>query len=61
MVLFIRKLREILDSCKDCEGKYELVPISGESAARDERDQNRIADVLVRILPLEDEDANHES
>ena len=38
-----------------------LLPISGETAPRDERDQNRIADVLVRILPLEDEDANHES
>lgn len=52
MVLFIRKLREILDSCKDCEGKYELVPVSGERAPkgeRDGRDQNRIADVLVRI------------
>ena len=69
MVLFIRKLQEILDSCKDCEGKYELVPISGERAPRDERDgrdQNRIADVLVRMhqdpnLQLEDWDANPES
>ena len=69
MVLFIRKLREILDSCKDCEGKYELVPISGKKAPmgeRDGRDQNGIADVLVRIhtdqkLQLEDEDANPES
>ena len=52
MVLFIRKLREILDGCKDCKGKYVLVPISGERAPRDERDgrdQNRIADVLVRM------------
>ena len=52
MVLFIRKLRDILDSCKDCKGKYVLVPISGERAPRDERDgrdQNRIADVLVRM------------
>ena len=52
MVLFIRKLQEILDSCKDCEGKYELVPISGGRAPRNERDgrdQNGIADVLVRI------------
>ena len=40
-MLFIRKLREILDECKDCKGKYELVPISGE------RDQ--IADVLVQM------------
>ena len=62
MVLFIRKLREILDSCKDCEGKYELVPISGGRARideRDGRDENMIADVLVRIhqdpnLQLED-------
>ena len=52
MVLFIRKLRDILNSCKDCKGKYVLVPISGERAPRDERDgrdQNRIADVLVRM------------
>ena len=40
-MLFIRKLREILDSCKECKGKYELVPISGES--------NQIADVLVQM------------
>ena len=53
MVLFIRKLRDILDSCKDCKGKYVLVPISGERAPREPRDdgdQNSIADVLVRIL-----------
>ena len=49
MVLFIRKLREILDSCKDCEGKYELVPISEEGARGYPRDQNSIADVLVRM------------
>lgn len=42
MVLFIRKLREILDSSEECRGKYELVPVSGE--------ENQIADVLVRIL-----------
>ena len=62
MVLFIRTLSEILYSSKDCEGKYELVPISGERAPRDERDgrdENGIADVLVRIhqdpnLQLED-------
>lgn len=42
MVLFIRKLREILDGSEECRGKYELVPISGE--------ENQIADVLVRIL-----------
>ena len=41
MVLFIRKLKEILDGCPHCEGKYELVPISGE--------KDRIADVLVQM------------
>ncbi|KAL9983084.1 hypothetical protein ACROYT_G005213 [Oculina patagonica] len=40
VVLFIRKLREILDGCPDCKGKYELVPISGNES-------NKIADVLV--------------
>ena len=52
MVLFIRKLTEILDKCDDCKGKYELVPLSAEGAPGDERDergQNRISDVLVRI------------
>lgn len=42
MVLFIRKLREILDGSEECRGKYELVPISGE--------ENQISDVLLRIL-----------
>ena len=42
MVLFHRKLKEILDGCPDCEGKYELVLISGE--------RNQIADVLVQTL-----------
>ena len=41
MVLFIRKLREILDGCEDCKGKYELVPISGNG--------QEIADVLVQM------------
>ena len=52
MVLFIRKLKKILDECDDCKGKYQLVPISAERAPGDdgdERDQNRISDVLVRI------------
>ena len=40
VVLFIRKLREILDNCEECRGKYELVLISGN-------DTNEIADVLV--------------
>ena len=42
MVLFIRKLRDILDACPECKGKYELVPISG-------KETNEIADVLVGI------------
>ena len=41
-MLFIRKLKEILDSHQDCKGKYELVPLSGE--------KNQIADVLVQKL-----------
>ncbi|KAJ7375219.1 hypothetical protein OS493_001963 [Desmophyllum pertusum] len=43
VVLFIRKLKEILDGCPDCKGKYELVPISGDA------ENNKIADVLVGI------------
>ncbi|XP_068708910.1 stimulator of interferon genes protein 2-like [Montipora foliosa] len=42
VVLFIQKLKEILDSCEECKGKYELVPISGELG--------QIADVLVQKL-----------
>ena len=42
MVLFIRKLKEILDICAECKGKYELVPTSGEN--------DQIADVLVQKL-----------
>jgi len=42
VVLFIRKLKEILDGCPSCRGKYELVPISGE--------REEIADVLVQML-----------
>ncbi|PFX29186.1 stimulator of interferon genes protein-like isoform X2 [Stylophora pistillata] len=40
VVLFIRKLREILDKSEECRGSYELVPISGN-------DPNEIANVLV--------------
>ena len=43
VVLFIRKLKEILDGCPGCKGKYELVPISGDS------ENNKIADVLMGI------------
>lgn len=42
MVLFIRKLKEILDASTECKDKYELVPISGDET-------NKIADVLVGI------------
>ena len=53
VVLFTRKLKEFLDSCTDCRGKYVLVPFSGED--------NIIADVLVQMhkdanLQLDDED-----
>jgi len=42
VVLFIQKLKEILDACPKCKDKYELVPISGNQS-------NKIADVLVGI------------
>lgn len=42
VVLFIRKLREILESCKECRGKCEIVPISGD-------EKSKIGDVLVAI------------
>jgi len=42
VVLFIRKLTEILDHCPKCEGKYQLVPLS-------KTETNKIADILVRI------------
>ena len=41
-MLFIRKLKEILDRCPECEGKYELVTISGDRVGG-----KNIADVLV--------------
>ena len=40
-MLFIRKLKEILDGRPDCKGKYELVTLSGE--------KNQIADVIVQM------------
>jgi len=40
VVLFMRKLKDILDHSPECKGKYELVPISGNET-------NKIADVLV--------------
>ncbi|XP_067038045.1 stimulator of interferon genes protein 2-like [Acropora muricata] len=42
VVLFYRKLTEILDKCQECRNKYELVPFSGED--------NQIADVLVQKI-----------
>ena len=40
VVLFIRKLREILDNSKECRETYELVPISGNHP-------NEISNVLI--------------
>ena len=40
MVLFMRKLKYILDDSRECRGKYELVFLS-------ETETNKIADVLV--------------
>jgi len=42
VVLFIRKLTEILDHCPKCEGKYQLVTLS-------KTETNKIADILVKI------------
>ncbi|XP_020622141.1 stimulator of interferon genes protein-like isoform X3 [Orbicella faveolata] len=42
VVLFMRKLKDILDHSPECKGKYELVPISGTET-------NKIADVLVEM------------
>ncbi|XP_044173251.1 stimulator of interferon genes protein-like [Acropora millepora] len=42
VVLFYRKLEEILDECLECRDKYELVPFSGEP--------NEIADVLMNKI-----------
>ena len=53
MVLFIRKLREILDNCAVCRGKFELVPISG-------REPNTIADVLVGMHNAANIELDHE-
>lgn len=39
-VLFMQKLRDILDHSPECRGKYELVPLSGTET-------NKIADILV--------------
>ena len=42
MVLFIQKLREILDNSRECRGTYDLVPISGN-------DPNEISNVLIEM------------
>ena len=42
MLLFIQKLKEILDNSKECKGTYELVPISGN-------DPHEVSDVLIRM------------
>ena len=42
MVLFYRKLKEILDENPECRNKYELVPFSGEPGT--------IADVLKKKI-----------
>ncbi|XP_044173245.1 stimulator of interferon genes protein-like [Acropora millepora] len=42
VVLFYRKLKEILDENPECRNKYELVPFSGE--------HNQIADVLKKKI-----------
>ena len=42
MVLFIRKLMEILDECPEYRNKYELVPFSGEP--------DTIANVLEQVI-----------
>ena len=45
----MRKLSLILENCKECRGKYELVLLSGDKT-------NKIADVLVGMY----KDANLE-
>ena len=42
-MLFIRKLKEILDKSTECRGRYELVPFSGAE------EKNKIADILVEM------------
>ena len=41
-MLFIQKLREILENSEECRGTYELVPISG-------RNLNEISNVLIEM------------
>ena len=45
VVLFISKLKEILDECPECRNKYELVPFSGE--------RDTIANVLEQKIRRE--------
>ena len=48
-MVFIRKLREILDSDDECRGKCELVTLSGEENDKDD-ERNKIGDILLRHL-----------
>ena len=42
VMIFIRKLREILDKDKECRGKYELIAFAGEGS--------NIAEILVGVI-----------
>lgn len=52
-MVFIRKLREILESDDECRGKYELVMTGEELNIGDDKRQAKIADVLVKHLSLQ--------
>ena len=50
-MVFIRKLREILDSDDNCRGKFVLIPMSGdENNTFDNHEGNKVADILVGHL-----------
>ena len=42
VMIFIRKLKEILDGDEECQGKYELITLSGDNI--------NIRDILVRAI-----------
>ncbi|XP_074614000.1 stimulator of interferon genes protein 3-like [Acropora palmata] len=50
VVLFYRKLKEILDECLDCRNKYELVPFSGEATKIADVLTNKIRDTAVTVF-----------
>lgn len=50
--MFYRKLKEILDKSKECRGRYELVPFSGDE------EKKKIADILVEMHKAMDEEAD---